>query len=509
VSLVEVLRPQTTSRRRFGLDVALNYVGLLAPLPAGLVAVPLLLARLGTVRFGMLTLLWALTGYLSFFDLGVGRALTRAVAGHIGSNSGQRIAPLVWTGMLSLSLLGILAGGALSLAAGSIARLIGASDGALLVDVRNSIYWLAASLPLLLASAGARGVLEAHRRFVATNAVRAFVGVGSYLAPLVTVFWWPSLTSVTVAITIVRLLATSLSILFLIRAIPGFRRSPMLDGNEMPGLLWFGGWVTVSSILGPVLVYVDRLLIAFLLPATSIAYYTTPLELASRVWVFPVAVATVLFPLVSASTGSTQSPQDPQFVDTSLNWLILATLPLVLILAGWGSSILGIWLGGDFARTSGPVLEIVTLGILGNSVAQVPFAVLQGSGRPDLTGRLHAIEVLIYLPVSAALIRTFGIEGAAWGWTFRALLDLVALLYLAGRIAPLHAGTFRRVRWTILAVSGALAFFICVTPDALKHSLSLVGLVLFLPLAWRKGLTPADRRRMVALVTRRTTSEGT
>ena len=54
-----------------------NLIGYGVPLVVALFAIPLLIKGLGTDRFGVLTLAWVFIGYLSLFDLGLGRALKR------------------------------------------------------------------------------------------------------------------------------------------------------------------------------------------------------------------------------------------------------------------------------------------------------------------------------------------------------------------------------------------------------------------------------------------------
>ena len=58
-----------------------NLIGLGLPLVAAVLTIPLLIEALGVERFGMLALIWALVSYFGLFDLGLGRALTRELAG--------------------------------------------------------------------------------------------------------------------------------------------------------------------------------------------------------------------------------------------------------------------------------------------------------------------------------------------------------------------------------------------------------------------------------------------
>ena len=58
----------------------INLAGQGLPLLVGLFTIPLIIKGLGVERFGILTLAWMVIGYFSFFDLGLGRALTQIIA---------------------------------------------------------------------------------------------------------------------------------------------------------------------------------------------------------------------------------------------------------------------------------------------------------------------------------------------------------------------------------------------------------------------------------------------
>src|SRR5690606_34579224 len=64
-------------------------------------------------------------------------------------------------------------------------------------------------------------------------------------------------------------------------------------------LLGFGGWLTVSLLAVPVLMYAERLLIGGLRSLTELAYYTVPFEIVARTAVIPSAIALTLFPAFS------------------------------------------------------------------------------------------------------------------------------------------------------------------------------------------------------------------
>ena len=79
------LNGHLTSGRLLAKNTVWNLVGGGAPMIVAVFCIPILIRGLGTSRFGVLTLAWALIGYASLFDLGLGRALTQMVAKKLGA----------------------------------------------------------------------------------------------------------------------------------------------------------------------------------------------------------------------------------------------------------------------------------------------------------------------------------------------------------------------------------------------------------------------------------------
>src|SRR5882724_6272943 len=97
-----------TSGRLLARNTVWNLIGSGAPMLVAVVCIPILIRGLGTDRFGVLTLAWALIGYASLFDLGLCRALTQLVARKLGAGEDREVPALVWTSLLLMLLLGVL-----------------------------------------------------------------------------------------------------------------------------------------------------------------------------------------------------------------------------------------------------------------------------------------------------------------------------------------------------------------------------------------------------------------
>lgn len=149
-----------------------------------------------------------------------------------------------------------------------------------------------------------------------------------------------------------------------------------------------------------------------------------------RLTVVGSAVTSVLFPTFSALFARDR-PAITHAYHWGLRTVALIAVPLalgVLLMAPEG---LMLWLGPAFAAQSAPLLRWLTVGVFISCLVQVPFALIQASGRPDITAKLHMLELVPYLLILWMLVGKAGITGAAVAWTCRVTLD--ALLDLASQ----------------------------------------------------------------------------
>src|SRR5438445_5815064 len=104
-----------TSGRLLAKNMIWNLIGSGAPMAVAVVCIPILIRGLGKERFGVLTLAWALIGYASLFDLGLGRALTQLAAKKLGAGEEREVPSLAWTSLLLMVVLGIVGAAAVFL----------------------------------------------------------------------------------------------------------------------------------------------------------------------------------------------------------------------------------------------------------------------------------------------------------------------------------------------------------------------------------------------------------
>ncbi len=484
---------KSTSGRTLARNTIWNFIGLAAPLPIALVTLPLLTSQLGADRFGALALIWALIGYSSVFDLGLGRVLTKVVAEELGREQEQEIPTLVWTALLLLAALGFASSVAFGLLVPWLVGDVLKIPESLQTESRQALLLVALFLPLLTTSSGLRGVLEAQHRFRVVSMVSVTMGAFTLLGPVLVLPYSRSLVAIVAVMLVGRVIAWLAYLLLCLRITPGMAQSFRPRFGLLGPMVRFGGWLTVSNIVSPMLTYLDRFVVGSLLSIGSVAYYTVPYDLITKVSIVAGAVGGVVFPAFSASFAP-----DRARVERIFGWgaksLLIVLAPLTLVAIVFAEDLLQLWLGADYARNSALVLQWLAVGVFINCMAQVPFVLVQAAGRPDLVAKLHVCELLPYLVLLFWLVETHGIVGAAMAWTARATIDTLCLLWLAHRFVPQSTALISQV-----AVAAGIALVIGTqipisAPILIRSSILLGAIAVLVPTLWYLLLTPADRR---------------
>jgi len=432
------------SRKALAKNSLINLAGFIIPLIVGLTAIPLIVRGFGVERFGVLTLAWAFIGYFSLFDMGIGRAITQLVAERLGVSSERDVSRLAWTGLLLMLCFSLIGAVIIASFAPMFVTSVLNMPESLREEARGAFILLALAIPAVVLTTGLAGILAALQRFGLINALRVPMGMMIFLVPLVILPYTKSVASVCAGLLIIRLLFLVLHVVACFYAFPPLRAHIGIVRSEISSLLRFGGWMTVTNVIGPLMVYMDRFVIGALLTISTVAYYVTPYEMVTRLWAIPVAAVGVLFPAFAAAKASGSS-----------HWTTLYSMggrailgimaPIVLILVVFAEEGLRLWLGADFAQNSAVVMQWLAIGVFLNSYAQVPFAFIQGIGRADVTAKLHLLELPIYIIFILWLLRRYGITGVAIAWVLRSALDAGLLTLVAHRLAEDLAAASRQI----------------------------------------------------------------
>lgn len=453
---------------------ALNVAGQVLPLAAALVAIPGTIVALGAARFGILSLAWALIGAFSLFDLGLGRALTQLVSAEV--TRGRSTAPPVTrAGLALMGMLGVVAGiGLLAVTPQALPRVLPGSPD-LYPEVRRAVWWLALGIPAVLVTGGFAGVLTAFHQFGRLNALRIPIGMLAFLVPWAIVVLYPTLPAAVAALVLVRVSGLLAHWAVCRPLLP--RASERADAGSISALMSFGAWMTVSNLISPLLLYLDRFAIATLVSAVAVAHYAAPYDVVTRLLLVTGAVSGVLFPAFASVSDRPEALR--RLLGRGVALVTGMTLPALTAVVALAPELLTRWLGAEFAREGAPVARLLAVGVAANCVAQVCAALIHGLAKPRLTAAMHLVELPLYLVALWLGVWRFGVIGAALAWTVRVCVDSSIHAAMAWRLV----GGARREMIALFVVVPLAALTVAL--PALPGALTLrVVVALTIAAAW-------------------------
>lgn len=415
-----------------------NIVGNVTPLLLGALSIPYLIRYLGMERFGILTLMWAIVGYFSLFDFGLGRGVTQQVANALGDGRSNEAPQIIKVGVIFTLLAGCI---------GSLILLLGAYPLShfgmgVTVDLQEEVFYslivIAVGIPFATLSNGLRGALEGYESFIASNLGKIILGVSIFLFPLISVWiFGHSLILIACCLVVARLLSCFLFLLLVAR-LPN-KKFWLAKPTSLikKKLIKFSAWMALTNLISPVLINADRFFIAYFLGAITVAFYTVPFEFLVRLLILPGALGATLLPNLSRNPLKNSSDAKALYM-RSLKITSVAMAMVCLIAALISYPLMDIFISEDFAEKSWPLAALLSLGVCINGVAYIPYTSLHAAGYVRATGFLHLIEFVAYIPLLILFILWFGVTGAALAWLIRVSFDAAVLFWLHSKMEARH-----------------------------------------------------------------------
>ncbi|MBI5020381.1 MAG: flippase [Ignavibacteriales bacterium] len=470
-------------------------------------SLPNILHGLSKEGFGLLSLIWAVIGYFSLFDFGLSRANTKFLAEAVALDDKLNIRKLVWTSLFITSIIGIVFGIMLISLTPIFVRDIFKVDESLMNIAISSMIASAIGLPFMLLFGSIKGFQMALQRFDLVNIFQSILGVGQWLGAVLLITFGFGIKEIIYLTIGIRILMTIIAFAGLSRLIPHIYDSINIwDKDTIKSILKFGSWLTISQIISPLFLYLDRFLIGILLSLSAVAVYTLPQEAISRFLIIPLSLTTTLFPALSGqSVLNAGGNKVMDIYDKSIKYLFIFLLPIIIFLIVNTQEIINIWIGNGYASESIIIFQILLIGFFFNSLAQIPATTLHALNRPDLTAKFHLIELPILIILNLVLIPIFGIMGAAIAWTVRVVIDAVLLFAGVNRISvksfefkSLFINYGRYPFHLIVAFLSLIIFFIS-SNNLVNAIISVAFLLLYFLTVWYYFLNSQEKENLVLI----------
>jgi O-antigen/teichoic acid export membrane protein len=415
--------------RSVGLNTFYQVGSQVPPAIAAMAAIPFLLRHLGSEAFGIITLFSTALIYFMILDLGLGRAATRFISQSLESGRPDDVRRYFWGSIILLSGIGLVVTVACLFAVPTVVSSYLKISATYSHAATESFYIICVAIPLVTLMATLRGFLEALGRFPFISILTGFSGVGLYLLPVVVILMGGGIVGIAASYVLVRVSmcgAFAIGCLY-VEGRPSLR--PVFDLNAVRRMLSFGGWLSVSNIVGTAILYGDRFLLGICVGMTAVASYGMPLDVIGKMQILITSFCAVLFPLMSRLDESGSAQFQTLYrgaIAISLSFMTPLTISAVMM----APFLMKLWLGARNTRDIVFVAQVFLAGAVVQALASIAFTALHARGRSDLTAWVHLAEFPIYCAAFYLAATHFGVRGAALAWLGRAIIDCFCMVVL-------------------------------------------------------------------------------
>jgi O-antigen/teichoic acid export membrane protein len=299
-------------------------------------------------------------------------------------------------------------------------------------EALESTRWMILTIPAVILTTLFRSLLESDSLFKEINALQLVAGTYNYLSPMLALHSEQPLLATVKLLILGRVLICVAHGLWCLVFFPEIKIFDHYSKSEYKKMLTYGGWLTISNVINPIMVYIDRLFLGLFLEASKIAYYTVPTEILNRSLIVPQSIARAAFPQMSVQKPGQAYQSRPHMEAYKLT--IVTMLPFCILAFALGRLGLDFWVGEAFAQNCILNFQILTVGVIFASLAGIPYMFIQSRGRSDVAAKLHMIQFPIYLAALYFMVTSYGATGAAICWSTRWFFDFIMMELAAKRI---------------------------------------------------------------------------
>jgi O-antigen/teichoic acid export membrane protein len=473
---------------------------------------PITVNALGSVYYGIWTLLMQFTGYLWLFDFGVRESVVKFVAQHHAAGRKDDLVRVVRTAVSvygAIALLAFFAVCALTIALPYAFNI--PADA--VAPARIAAFITGATIALSFVFNVFVGVVMGLQQFYRLAPIGLVFSVAR--TALIYVLLTDGFGIVTLAVVqfgmslafnllIYRLCRTELPYLTVRLIRP--RREEALN------LLNYGKYVLIANMGDKIVFGTDSIVIAAFLPVSALTFFAIGGSLVEYLRSFIASMGSFFNPVASGLDARNDLSRLGAVVIGGSKAAVLLGLPVCIAFVVLGERFISLWMGAEYAPQAAAVLAVLSAGYIAGLPYYTIAAVLYGLGQHHHVAYSRVIEGVVNLGLSVVLVQQIGIVGVAIGTAIPH--TIVVALYLPNllpRLFPLNLREY--YMWTyVRPLAASIPFVVtCWTIDRFVSPADLaaffasvaLALITYAAPAWFVALTAPERNRVVEIVRRR------
>ena len=172
--------------------------------------------------------------------------------------------------------------------------------------------------------------------------------------------------------------------------------------------------VTLSGVL---LMQLDKVLLSRLLSLEDFGRYTMATLVASGLYILLTPLFNTIYPRMSALVATGQTEKLITLYRSGTYLFVSLLFPIAITAAVFSTDLLYLWTGDEqLAITSAPIVSLLLIGTALNGVMHFPYALQLAYGVTRLPLIINVILIIIMVPMTVFLAKSYGAFGGATGW---------------------------------------------------------------------------------------------
>jgi O-antigen/teichoic acid export membrane protein len=417
--------PRMTLGRQIAWNAAFNLAGRFVSVAGWMIVTPWMLARMGSERFGLWSLLTVIAGTYAAFDLGLAGSLTKFVAEFRAKGDRAGLRAIYTQGVWFYAALGALFLAIIVLARGPLLGLFRVPV-ALRHEAGTALLAAAVAYALLNGFTFLSSVLAGlHRldlwnRILIVTTLIQFAGVIIVLRSGGGV---PALFLNTGVGLLVGIVASRMAIRRLAPEV-GFDIAPGPPGL-LRRMMRYSAAIQIVNLGVLAQFQLDKVLFGSMLSLAAVGNYELGFRVVSALWSVPALLLPPLLPAVAHLDAVGERERVARLYRRASRYVLAVAFPIAAGVIALSPPLFQAWLGpghGDAA-----IAAIALAGMLAvNILTGVGSAIVRGAGRPGLEARYQLLAMVLHLSLSLTLIPRWGFRG---GMVASAMSTAIASLW--------------------------------------------------------------------------------
>jgi O-antigen/teichoic acid export membrane protein len=444
-----------SSGRQTAKGVVWNWVALATSFAVSFFLSPFIVHHLGTVLYGVWTLVVGITSYMNLLDLGLRGAVVRFVSRAHGNQDHEKSSVMV-SGALWLRQWISIASILLSVGFSFFLTRYFKIPAEAQAPARLAVILSGLGIAVALYFGVFGGVLTALHRFdlsagvtLAQTALRA---TGAILV-LRHGYGFLGLAVSDFAVVLLAYLAqTYLSF----RAYPQLRINWRYPGREvLREFASYSAWVFLLHIFAQVIYFTDNLVVGAVVSVAAVTFYSIGGSLFEYVRNIVTSLTTTFLPLASRYQASGDYKQLGNLLLLGTKIAIATALPVQVALFFRGRTFIDLWMGPQYGSSSALVLQILLIAQLFTVANSTSTNMILGMGKHGPIAIWTGGEAIANFGLSVLLARRFGMYGVAIGTVIPSLFTQVVLWpRYTCRLVAVRLGSYLWRAWVIPFAAG-------------------------------------------------------